>query len=126
MSTPAGCLAGGSAASFERRLGLPPLGFFGGLQGERFELCDELAEAAVVLEPGLVARELFGGEPAGDGLAVDFARPGDVRAVEAGRIGVAAAGRFAAAVHRDVDRAGEDVVDRGELCLQLLKAGFGR
>jgi len=47
----------------------PSLSVLGGVEGERFELFCEFAQAAVVLEPGLVALELFGGEAAGDGLA---------------------------------------------------------
>lgn len=107
-------------------MGLPALGLLGGVEGERFELCDQLAEAAVVLEPGLVALELFGGESAGDGLARDLPGPGDIGAVQAWRVGVAGAVGLAAAVGRDVDRAREDGADRGELCVQLCEAGFGR
>ena len=46
---------------------------FDGSDGESFELGDEGAEPGGVVEPGLVARELFGGEQFGDGLAVDGA-----------------------------------------------------
>ncbi len=67
----------------------------------------------------------LGGESAGDGLALNLACPGDVGAVQAGWVCVAGAVSLAAAVHRDVDRAGQYWADLRELGLQLLEARVG-
>src|SRR6266566_5154933 len=66
---------------------------FGDGEAEGFELGDELAQAAVVVEPGAVVGELVVGEDAGGGLAVFLAGPLVVGAVAPGRVGVAAAAR---------------------------------
>jgi len=52
---------------------------------------EELAQAAVVVDPGLVVVVLAGAEPAADGPGGDLAGPLPVRAVQPGRVGVAAA-----------------------------------
>ena len=60
---------------------------------------------------------MFGGEAAGLGLAGDLAGPGDVGAVQVGRVGVAGAARLAAAVHDGVQAAGQrgpDLRDLGQ------------
>ena len=73
------------------RLALPAgVGVGDGL-AEGFELGDERAEPALVVEPGLVVGELVVGQDAGDGLAADFAGPLVVGAVQYRRVGVAAA-----------------------------------
>ena len=56
----------------------------GDFLAEGFELGDQGAEAAAVVEPGLVVGELVVGQDPGDGLAVYFAGPLVVGAVEAG------------------------------------------
>ena len=48
---------------------------FGDGEAEVFEFGDELAQAAVVVEPGLVVGELVVGQDAGGGLAVFLAGP---------------------------------------------------
>ena len=60
-------------------------------EAEFLELGDELAEAAVVVEPGAVVGELVVGQDAGGGLAVFLAGPLVVGTVQPGRAGVAAA-----------------------------------
>ena len=67
------------------------------LDGDLLEAGDELADAAVVLDPWAVAVGLLGGEPSGDGFAGDFAGPLPVGAVGAGWVGLAGAAGFAAA-----------------------------
>jgi hypothetical protein len=60
----------------------------GDLLAEGFEFGDEVAEAALVVEPGLVVGELVVGQDPGDGFAGDFAGPLVVGAVQlAGRRG---------------------------------------
>jgi hypothetical protein len=54
-------------------------------------------QAAVVVDPGLVVVVLVVAEPAADGLGGDFAGPLPVGAVQAGRVGMAAAVAAAAA-----------------------------
>src|ERR1700722_2074388 len=81
------------------------------VQGEVLEFGEQGAEFAGVVEQGLVAGELGGGEAAGDGLAVDLAGPFGVGAVQAGRVGVAAAVLLAAGVGADGEGAGQ-----GEAC----------
>ena len=66
---------------------------FGDGEAEFLEFGDELAEAAVVVEPGAVVGELVVGQDAGGGLAVFLAGPLVVGAVQPGRVGVAAAVR---------------------------------
>src|SRR5215470_12172907 len=82
-------------------------------EAELFELGDELAEAAVVVEPGLVVGELVVGEYAGGGLAVFLAGPLVVGAVRLGRAGAAAAVRVSAAGHPVGEGAGHGEPDRG-------------
>jgi hypothetical protein len=61
----------------------------GDFLAEGFQLGDQFAEAALVVEPGLVVRELVVGQDPGDGLAVYLAGPLVVGAVQAGRGGSA-------------------------------------
>src|SRR6266581_2233082 len=60
---------------------------FGDVEAEGFEFGGELAEPAVVVEPGAVVGELLLGQDAGGGLAVFLAGPLVVGAVQAGRVG---------------------------------------
>src|SRR5215471_14308685 len=76
-------------------------GGFAGLddgEGEVLEFGEQRAEFFGVVEQWLPGGELFGGEPAGDGLAADFAGPFGVGAVPGGGAGVAAAAGLAAFV----------------------------
>ena len=120
-------LSGGSgSAGWLDCLALPAgVGFEGG-GAEGFEPGEELAEPAVVVDPGLVVAVLVDGEPAADGFPGDLAGPLPVRAVQPGRVGVAAAVGAAAAGAPLGDRAGQDHAgggDGGELGGDLL--GFG-
>src|SRR5580692_10818866 len=90
-----GCCSG----SVLGRLAVPAGVGFGDGEAEFFEFGDELAQAAVVVEPGLVVGELVVGQDAGGGPAVFLAGPLVVGAVEAGRVGPAAAVRVSAAGH---------------------------
>jgi hypothetical protein len=77
--------------------------------------CSSLSSATQFLrfvEQGLVFGEFGGGEAAGDGSAADFAGPLGVGAVEAGRVGVAAAPGFAACVGADGEGAGQGRMDQ--------------
>src|SRR5215813_1424122 len=67
-------------------------------EGEFLEFGEQGAEFFGVVEQGLPGGELFGGEPAGDGFAADFAGPFGVGAVPGGGAGVAAAAGLAAFV----------------------------
>jgi hypothetical protein len=60
-------------------------------QAQGFEFGDELAQAAVVVEPGAVVGELVIGQDAGGGCPVFLAGPLVVGAVPLRRVGVAAA-----------------------------------
>src|SRR5215831_8390372 len=74
-------------------------GGFAGLddgEGEFLEFGEQRAEFFGVVEQWLPGGELLGGEPAGDGLAADFAGPFGVGAVQLGRVGMAAAASLAA------------------------------
>src|SRR5262245_59129182 len=71
------------------RLALDPGAGVGDGQGEGFELGDQGAEAAVVVDPLAVAGDLLVGHEPGDGLAGDLAGPLPVGAVQHGRVGVA-------------------------------------
>ena len=62
-------------------------------EAEFLEFGDELAQAAVVVEPGAVVGELVVGQDAGGGLAVFLAGPLVVGAVQPGRADMAAAVR---------------------------------
>ena len=63
---------------------------FGDGQAEVFEFGDELAQAAVAVEPGSVVGELVVGQDAGGGPAVFLAGPLVVGAVQLRGVGVAA------------------------------------
>ena len=52
---------------------------------EGFQFGDEVAQAALVVEPGLVVGELVVGQDPGDGFAVYLAGPLVVGAVQLGR-----------------------------------------
>src|SRR6266487_889220 len=86
---------------------------FGDVEAEGFEFGGELAEPAVVVEPGAVVGELLLGQDAGGGLAVFLAGPLVVGAVQAGRVGVAAAVRPAAAGHPAGEGAGQGEAEGG-------------
>src|ERR1700719_1968537 len=103
----------------------PAVGVFGRRGGQGFELGDELAESAGVVEPGLVAVELVVVEAAGDGLAGDFAGPGPVGAVEVGGVGVAAAVGIAAAAGSVDHAARQAEAEGGDLLEDLAAAGVG-
>src|SRR5208283_1256714 len=60
-------------------------------EAEFLQFGDELAQAAVVVEPGAVVGELVVGQDAGGGLAVFFAGPLVVGTVPLRGVGVAAA-----------------------------------
>src|SRR5579863_1908436 len=80
----------------------------------------------VVVDPRRVVVALVGAEPAADGFRGDLAGPLPVGAVQAGRVGVAAAVGPAAAGAAFGDRAGQDHAgggDGGELGGDL--AGLG-
>src|SRR5689334_9154885 len=83
-------------------------------EAEGFEFGDELAQAAVVVEPGAVVGELLIGQDAGGGLAVFLAGPLVVGAVQPGRVGVAAAVGPAAAGHPVGEGAGQREGGAGE------------
>src|SRR5579872_3778105 len=70
---------------------------FGDCEAEFLEFGDELAEPAVVVEPGAVVGELVVGQDAGGGPAVFLAGPLVVGAVGLRGVGVAAAAGVAAA-----------------------------
>jgi hypothetical protein len=96
----------------------------GGAEG--LEPGEQFAEPPVVVDPGRVVPVLFGAEPAADRFRGDFAGPLPVRAVQAGRVGVAAAAGPAAAGAPFGDRAGQHHARAGdgrELGGDLL--GFG-
>jgi hypothetical protein len=86
---------------------------FGDGEAEFLEFGDEFAQAAVVAEPFLVVGELVVGQDAGGGLAVFLAGPLVVGAVEAGRVGVAAAAGVAAAGHPVGEGAGQGEAEGG-------------
>src|ERR1700758_2619874 len=87
----------------------------GDFLAEGFQLGDEVAEAALVVEPGLVVGELVVGQDPGEGLAVYLAGPLVVGAVQLGRVGVAAAAGVAAAGHPLGEGAGQDEAGLGGL-----------
>ena len=70
--------------------------FLDDFEGEVLKLAEQGAEFLCVVEQGLVFGELGRGEPPGHGPAADLAGPFGVGAVQAGRIGVAAAVLLAA------------------------------
>src|SRR5215469_13908288 len=83
-------------------------------EAEGFEFGDELAQAAVVVEPGAVVGELVVGQDAGGGFAVLLAGPLVVGAVEARGVGVAAAAGVSAAGHPVGEGAGQGEGEGGE------------
>ncbi len=93
----------------------PPGVGVGDGQGQGFELGDQGAEPAVVVEPLLVVVELLVGDEAGDGLAGHLAGPLPVGAVQDGRVGVAAAAGLAAADVPVGEGAGQGEAEAGEL-----------
>src|SRR5260370_32732499 len=101
-------------------------GLFGELDGDGFELGDELAQAAAGGEVGAEPFGVFGGEGLGDGAGAGFAGPGGGGAVQDGRAGVAVAAGPLASGGGAGERAGEGGADLGELGLDLLvPAGQG-
>src|SRR5579859_1522669 len=87
---------------------------FGDGEAEFFELGDELAQAAVVVEPGAVVGELLVGQDAGGGPAVSLAGPLVVGAVPLRGVGAAAAAGISAAGHPVGEGAGQGEADAGE------------
>src|SRR5580700_5307399 len=87
---------------------------FGDGEAEGFEFGDELAQAAVVVEPGAVVGELLVGQDAGSGLAVLPAGPLVVGAVQLRGVGVAVAAGVSAAGHPVGEGAGEREAGAGE------------
>ena len=81
------------------------------VHGRDLELGEEFFEASGVVEPGLVAGELFLGEESGHCLGVHGPGPLDVGAVEGGRVGFASAARLRAAHVAHDDAAREHTVD---------------
>ena len=75
---------------------------------------------------GPVALGLLGVQGAGDGLAVDPASPGRVRAVALARVCVAAAARGATARRAFHEAAGEAEADLGDLGHDLALSGLAR
>ena len=88
---------------------------FGDRGGYFSHLGDDGALATVVVDPFLVEFGLTLGEASVDGFAVDFGGLLPVRAMQLGRVAVAVAVRFAAAVVPLGEAAGSDVADVGEL-----------
>jgi hypothetical protein len=119
LPTVSGCRCSGSGPGWPRRAGARwwlavPAGVgFGDVEAEYFELGDEFAQAAVVVEPGTVVGELVVGEDAGGGLAVFLAGPLVVRAVRLRGVGVAAAAGVAAAGHPVGEGAGQGEAEGG-------------
>jgi hypothetical protein len=104
----AGIAGGGCGPAFSPRVGV------GDGQGQGFELGDQGAEPAVIVEPLPVVVQLIVGDEPGDGLAADLAGPLPVGAVQDGRVGVAAAAGLAAPVGADGDGAGQGGARGGE------------
>jgi hypothetical protein len=101
------------AAPVRRALGLPAVVCLDDLESEVLQLGEQGAEFFRVVEQGLVFGEFGRDELAGDGLAGDLAGPFGVRAVQAGRVGVAAAAGLAAGVGADGEGAGQGGAGRG-------------
>ena len=95
--------------------GLVAAAFVGEGEGEVFQLGDQLAQAAVVVQPLPVIGNLVVGDQAADGLAGPLAGPVPVRTVQLRRVGVAAAAGPAAA-HAPLHKgAGQRQAQSGEL-----------
>jgi hypothetical protein len=74
-----GCWLGGAdglSGECPHRLAVPAGVGFGDGEAEFLEFGDELAEAAAVVEPGLVVGELVVGQDAGGGLSVSCGSTG--------------------------------------------------
>ena len=82
---------------------------FEAFDADLLESGEEFADAAVVVDPALGVVGLVVAEVAADGLVGDLAGPVAVGAVQAWRVVVAGAVRFAAAGVSLGDRAGQDV-----------------
>src|SRR6266571_227937 len=115
-------LSGGRCSGSAARVMLAPGGVWlavpagvglGDGEAEFLELGDELAQAAVVAEPGAVVGELVIGQDAGGGLPVFLAGPLVVGAVQLRGVGVAAAAGVAAAGHPVGEGAGEGEAEGG-------------
>jgi hypothetical protein len=92
-------------------------------QGQGFDLGDQGAQPAVVVEPlAVIVRLLVGDEP-GDGLAVDLASQLPVGAVQDGRAGVAAAAGLARTDVPLDEGAGQGEAEAGELGGDACGAG---
>lgn len=85
------------------------------MEGEGFEIGDELAEPAGVVEPGLKTGPLLLGDLAGDRLAVDRAGPRQIRPVEHRRVALAATSWLATRRRARDEAAGEGEADLGQL-----------
>ena len=103
----------------------------GGLAGDLFHFGEHAAQFVLVGDPFGVAGGLAGGEPAGDGLAGDFAGELVVGAVRLGRAGLAAAAGLAAVGVAAGDAAGQGEADAAEpggqglvAAAQLRQAGL--
>ena len=100
-----GCRAAGAGGAVPAGVG------FEGGGAEGFEAGEELADPAVVVDPGFVVAVLVGAEPAADGFGGDLAGPLAVGAVQAGRVGVAGAVAAAQRVRRSVMEPGRIMPD---------------
>ncbi len=95
-------------------LALPAgVGFEGG-GSEFLEPGEQVAQSPVVVDPDLVVVVLVGAEPAADGTGGDLAGPLPVRAVQAGRVGMASAVAVAAAGGPLGDGAGQHHAGPGD------------
>ena len=123
-----GCFEVKSAFSLRSGLGRFGDGLFEfqfcGFGCDLAHLCDEALQLSVVGDPLLVELGLGGAEASGDGLAVDFGRPLEVRAVGLGRISVAFAAWGAAARVAADDASRADEPDVGQLGGDLAVAAF--
>src|SRR5437867_1503658 len=119
LPTLSGGCRSGSAARWPRSrpaawLAVPAGVGLGDGEAEFLEFGDELAQPAVVVEPGAVVGELLIGQDAGGGLAVFLAGPLVVGAVQPGRVGAAAAAGVPAAGHPVGEGAGQREAGAGE------------
>src|SRR5215469_3057577 len=108
------------------RLAVPAGVVLGDGEAELFEVGDELADAAVVVEPGAIVGELLVGQDAGGGLAVFFpAGPLVVGAVSLRGVSVAVAAGVAAAGQPVGEGAGQGEGEAGEAGGDLGGDGCG-